>query len=129
MFNTRFVRFVAGFVAVFALLPLATAKHLRRDQATPVVFSVNPILPQPGQQVTIEVDLSEVTSQDQVVTISTDTPGNWSYLPTQVTVPAGQSSVTFQARVASCAFGLIDGSASCNGGCASEACAVFPIGD
>jgi len=110
-------------------MSFAMAKHERRDQGTPIVFSVTPLLPQPGQVVSIEVDLSGVAEEDQVVDISTTTPGNWSNLPSQVTVPAGEDHVTFQAQVSSFAFGFIEGSASCNGGCASETLAVDPTGN
>ena len=126
MFRATTLRVIAVFFTVLALMPLAGAKHLRRDAIKPVIFSIcsGPIYP--GELVSIEVDLSSVVAADQVVDISTATPSNWLYLPGQVTVPAGTDKVVFLAWVSPFASGLLDGSASCNGGGIESASAIAP---
>jgi len=117
MTKTSLIRLAAIFVTALTLIAVAGARHGRRDgSSTPIVLAICPAIPSPGQNVSIEVDLSSAPAQDQVVTISTLTPGNWSYLPTQVTVPAGQTSVVFSGQVSPYAVGILNGIASCNNG-------------
>ncbi len=119
MFYSKLVRAAAILATAVSLISFAGAKGAKPDPGTPVVFSCGSAVLIPGQTVTIEIDLSQVATQDQVVSISSLTPGNWSSLPSQVVIPAGQSSVKVSAQVSLLAVGLLDGCATCNGGSAA----------
>jgi hypothetical protein len=96
-------------------MPFAIASFAKRDGSTPVVFSISPMPVAPGQKVSIHVGLSQTTTINQIVTISTSTPGNWGDLPSQVVVTAGHSGITFPATVSANGSGMIDAAATCNG--------------
>jgi hypothetical protein len=119
MFKKTLVKAATLLVLGSCIVPLAGAGMGRRDGGRPVSFSVTPAIALPGEQVSIELDMSSASSTDQVVQISTSTPWNWSSYPTEITVPAGQTSVTFTARVSLLGSGLITGNATSNGGSAS----------
>lgn len=76
---------------------------------------VLPSNPNPGDTVTVEVELAGIVDADQPVAI-TGTPGFWSVLPSTVTVLEGNKIVTFQATVNPNTQSGGSVTASCNGG-------------
>ena len=127
MLKSTLVRAAALLVLMGATLPFAVAKIAHRNGLTPVVFGMPPVLVG-NEKVQIEIDLSDVTPVDQVVEISTSNSCNWSSLPSEVVVPAGQSKVYFYATTSSSPLGIIDGSASFNGGCAGALSILIAVG-
>ena len=110
-----FARIIVFLILVAtAALPISSAGRACPDATIPRVVSI-PLLNDPGDGVTVEVDLNQTTSTDLVVNISSLTPGNWYSLPSTVTVPAGQSSVTFTAIISPCAIGAVEVDACANG--------------
>ena len=114
-------------VLLGATMPFAVAKTAHRDGVTPVVFGM-PSVVAANEKLQIEVDLSGVAPVDQVVEISTSCPANWSYLPSEVVVPAGQSQIVFAAATSSNPHGTADACASCNGGSVGNSAVVVGIG-
>jgi hypothetical protein len=78
---------------------------------------VTPSNPNPGDTVTVEVELTGVVSANQPVAI-TGTSGFWSVLPSSVTVLEGNKIVTFQATVDPNTQTGGSVTATCNGGSA-----------
>lgn len=104
---------LVGLLISFAAHPRA-AQPVRTGE-TPLRVRVFPSNPNPGDTVSIEVELTGTVSANQAVAIS-GTPGFWSSLPSSVTVLQGNSTVTFSGTIDP--YTQTGGSvtASCNGG-------------
>lgn len=100
-------------VALFVTL-VSSAQPVR-DGEQPHRVRVLPSNPNPGDTVSVEVELTGTVSSNQAVAIS-GTPGFWSSLPSSVTVLQGNSTVTFYATIDpnTQTGGAV--TASCNGG-------------
>src|SRR4051794_17780726 len=79
------------------------AKTLRttRDQSVPVVFEVSPPNPAANSQVTVTVELDGPSPTGQIVSIGSTDPQAFNDLPTEIVIPAGQSSFSFKASASS----------------------------
>jgi hypothetical protein len=78
---------------------LAAKGFIRHEEGSlPVVFEVVPANPGPNTQVTITVELDAVSPLGQIVTIGSTDPQAFLDLPSEVVIPAGESSCTFQAN-------------------------------
>lgn len=84
---------------------------------TPHRLRVTPSNPNPGDTVTVEVELTGLVSANQAVAIS-GTSGFWSVLPSTVTVLQGNDTVSFQATVDPNTQSGGSVTATCNGGSA-----------
>ena len=117
MFKSTFVRAVVSLISAGALCAGASAMGLRKDQTTPVVFSIEPagLIVVAGQQVQLEIDLNQPAPVDETLVITTVNPLNWAKLPTQIVIPAGQSKAFFQAQTSPLGIGVLDASATLNG--------------
>jgi len=100
-------------VAIFVTL-VSSAQPVRTGEI-PLRVRVFPSNPNPGDTVSIEVELTGTVTANQSVAIS-GTPGFWSSLPTCVTVLQGDSTVTFYATIDPNTQTGGSVTASCNGG-------------
>ncbi len=108
------------FLLVVSGVAFLGAKGLGKvhDATTPVVLSVNPTNPAPNSDVLIKVQLSGPSTYDTDVSIGCTDPTAFINLPTDVFVPAGQSSYTFRTRTSSTYSGWVVLAATANGGTA-----------
>lgn len=100
---------------LFSIVALPRATQPVRTGETPLRIRVFPSNPNPGDTVSIDVELTGNVSANQAVAIS-GTPGFWSSLPSSVTVLQGNSTVTFSGTIDSNAQTGGSVTASCNGG-------------
>jgi hypothetical protein len=99
--NIHTMKFRSLLKPIVALTLLATAcaaiyagaRH-SRDGAVPILCQVNPTHPKADQQVTITVQLDSNATADTVATLGCTDPYAYSYLPTSITIPAGQNSAS-----------------------------------
>lgn len=84
----------------------------------PIEVTIDPGTPTPDQKITVTVVLSGAPTSDLAVAIGATVPSAFSGLPYQVTVPAGQLSVTFNCATSSTYVSSAQISATCNGGTA-----------
>jgi hypothetical protein len=96
------------------------ARSLRtvKDGTVPIVFEIQPSKPMPNSQVAITVYLDSPTSTGQVVNIGCTDAQAFIDLPTEVVVPAGESSVSFNATTSSVFTDWAVLAATSNGGTA-----------
>jgi hypothetical protein len=89
-----------------------------KSGSVPVVFEIVPANPGPNTQVSITVELDGITPTGQLVTIGSTDPAARLDLPSEVVVPAGESSYTFVANTSSVYSGWTVIAAVSNGGTA-----------
>jgi hypothetical protein len=111
---------------ISVILAPATAAKACRDTTHPVVFSTDTTSPHPGDTVNCTVTLDQTTSSDLSLAIGAS-DGSLFVLPDTVTVPAGNSQVSFSVTVKRTASGSATLSATANGGTAtSSTIAITP---
>lgn len=72
-----------------------------KNGSIPVNLSVSPTFASPNSDVTFTVALNGQSSGNEILSIGCTDPNAFSYLPAEVEVPQGVSSVTFQAHTSS----------------------------
>ena len=112
-------------IAVIILLCLGASTalyagrtHFPRNGSVPIEISTSPMYPSVNQSVSITVTLSAEASSDQLVATGCLNPYGYTNLPSEVTVPAGYSSVSFYATTSGTYQGSDSLAATCNGGTA-----------
>jgi hypothetical protein len=93
----------------------ATTPAAKLEQTHPVVFGVGSQAIIGGATIQCTVACDSVASVDTDLAISASNSGLFSSLPSTVTVPQGESSVTFTVTLASNASGFWTLSANANG--------------
>jgi hypothetical protein len=80
--------------------------------------TINPATPTPNSSVEVTVYLSGSAYADQAVAIGCTDPDSFYDLPSQVTVPQGEASVSFSVSTSPTYGGWEAMAATCNGGTA-----------
>jgi hypothetical protein len=101
-------------VGISAFSGSAYARSLPPDGISPVIVEIQPTTVTAGSQISITLTFNGTASVDQQVRVQTDASmfTDWT---DYVTLPAGQSQMTFYRTLKSTADGSFSVAASCNG--------------
>jgi hypothetical protein len=90
----------------------------RKPDGNMPLFLTTPSSIQAGATINVYLEMDQASVGDTTVTITPSSSTTFSSIPATVTVPNGQTTLTFQATVTSSASGMVSVLAEANGGSA-----------